>query len=260
LLNSCSYSQADRDALYVIESTYSACAQAADVGLRQLQTRVAKGRTVAKFPNRVNALLSTLDRDFDRGIRVRGIALTTQAWERTRRQTMLREQVLTAAGRLYLQQLAIIEFGVMNAFRRELARLVAQELTPDARREQEQLALRKALFSFRAQAGELEDPDLAFVLPESRVAEVTTALETVLKEFPESSLAKLEEVRKVERLAKSGKGKDHRLLCSDGAQYCYVSEQLWVFVFSASTAAFTSCCSAAPIYTAFVSFQCLRHH
>lgn len=176
------------------------------MGVRQLQSRVARGHTVAKFPARVSTLLSALDRDFDRGVRVRGIGATRMARERNQRQTMLREQVLTSAGRLYLQQLAIVEFNVLNAFRRELARLVAQDLTADARREQEQLALRKALFSFRAQAAELEDADLGFSLTEARVAEVTSTLETVLREFPESSLAKLEEVRKVERQARSAKG------------------------------------------------------
>lgn len=189
----------------MIESAYSTCAAQAEVGVRQLQARVARGHTVAKFPARVGTLLSALDRDFDRGLRVRGIGALHMARERNQRQAMLREQVLTSAGRLYLQQLAIIEFNVLNAFRRELARLIAQDLTADARREQEQLALRKALFSFRTQAAELEDMDLGLTLTEARVAEVTSTLETVLREFPESSLAKLEEVRKVERQARSGK-------------------------------------------------------
>jgi hypothetical protein len=190
--------------LYAVETTYTSCLDQAEVAVRQWQTRAAKGRTVAKFAFRVNDLLSSTRRDFERG--VSRCAPSVLLRERAQRQRMLSEHILTSAGRLYQQQLAIIEFNTLNNFRRQMASIVAQDgLSEEAQKEQQQLQLRKALFAYRAQAADLEDADLGFALSEARVAELTTTLETVLSEFPESALAKLEEVRKVERQAKAGK-------------------------------------------------------
>lgn len=196
------FKQSERNSLFLVESAHTACMEQAETAIRQWQTRTAKGRRIVGFPLRVGQLLAAVERDFSQGVEASTAPLVRDRGERLRG---LKDYVLNAAGRLYVQQLVIVEFKVLNSFRQELSRFIAQDLSEEMRREQEQAALRKALFSYRTQAAEMEDAELGFVMTEARVAELSTTLETVLREFPDSAMARLEEVRKMERQARRGK-------------------------------------------------------
>ncbi|KAJ1439662.1 hypothetical protein B484DRAFT_476861 [Ochromonadaceae sp. CCMP2298] len=193
-----------RESLYAVEVAYTAGLTQADVAMSQWQARIASGRTVGKFASRVAQLLAAVRKDFNQ--RTAGAEAVRERGERLR---LLREHVLTSAQRLFRQQLLIHEFAVVNSFRKELLLLVASSGPEgdeeEARRgeEEQQTALRQAVFDFKTVSAELEDEALGFSLTEERVAEVTGVLEGILKEFPESPGAKLEEVKKVERLARA---------------------------------------------------------
>jgi len=196
--------QAQREAFYAIESAHTNGRNQADLAIRQWQVRVAKGRTVGKFSSRVSQLLSALRRDFYQ--RTASPAAISLVRERGDRLMSLRQHVLGSAGRLFLQQLVVLEFYTVASFKRELAKLIAREdLDEIGRKELEQVQLRKSVFEYRAQASDLEDAALGFVLSDERVSELTATLEAILQEFPVSPTAKLEEVRKLERLAYKGK-------------------------------------------------------
>jgi hypothetical protein len=199
--------QRQRESLYAVEVAYTAGLTQADVAMSQWQARIASGRTVGKFASRVGALLAAVRKDFNQ--RTAGAEAVR---ERGQRLLLLRDHVLTAAQRLFRQQLLIHEFAVVNSYRKELLRLVSRpggvggeddEETARLGEEEQQAALRQAVFDFKTISADLEDEALGFSLTEERVAEVTGVLETILKDFPESPGAKLEEVKKVERLARA---------------------------------------------------------
>lgn len=159
---------------------------------------------MGKFAQRVQQLLTAVRKDFH--LRTAGGDALLLVRERGDRLRMLREHVLLAVSRLFLQQLMVADFAVTDGFRQDLARLVAREdLGESALKEQEQAALRKALFLYRTKVSDLEDATLGMTLSEERITELTAALENILREFLESATAKLEEVRKVERLARRGR-------------------------------------------------------
>ena len=80
-------------------------------------------------------LLAAVERDFSQGVEASTAPLVRDRGERLRG---LKDYVLNAAGRIYVQQLVIVEFKVLNSFRQELSRLIAQDLSEEMRREQEQ--------------------------------------------------------------------------------------------------------------------------
>ena len=192
----------------MIESAYTAGVAQADVAISQWQARVASGRTVGNFAERVALLLSAAKTDFNKKVVAGATQLAVR--ERGQRMSMLTGHILAAARRLFRQQQLIIEFAVTNDFRNALTKLVAREdLTAAEQKEQEQQALRRAIFDYKAMAAKLEDSALGLVVDDERLSDVTAALEEIMREFPESPAAKLEEVRKVERQARrqsSGSG------------------------------------------------------
>lgn len=194
-------SSVQKESLYVVEMAYIAGLTQIDITLSQWQSRVSGGKTIGKFANRVSELLKSVKSDFNKKV----VGLTHQVVrERGERLRLLKEHVLTSSDRLFRQQLLIIEFTVTNKFRKDLINLLSQDNVDEAKRkEQEQLVLRKAIFEYKTLATDLEDTKLGLILTDDKINEFSSTLNTILTEFPESSTAKLEEIKKVEREAKS---------------------------------------------------------
>lgn len=158
------------------------------------------------------SLLDSLSNEFNK--KTAGSALVRERSERLR---SLQDHALTLAGRLSQQQLAALETQAAAAYQKELLKLLreapsaaqdGEEAKPGQKELQEQ-ALRKTLFSFKAQAAEIESEQLgpAFdgspELQRRRLDGLAESLEAIRRDFPESSIAKLEELRKTEREAAS---------------------------------------------------------
>jgi len=207
-----------KESLYRVEVAYTAGLAAADGLLAQWQRRVAGGRTVGHFADRLSQLLAALRKDFE--ARTTGSAVVRERAERLR---LLQEHVGSQALRLHRQQLALLETRAAAQLRRDLLAILreapsAQSLEGDAQalaesaalqKEQQEQALRRTLFHFQAAAAELEGPELlqleegqgAPLQVSSRLGELSERLEALRAEFPESAAAKLEELAKLEREA-----------------------------------------------------------
>ncbi|KAJ1430660.1 hypothetical protein B484DRAFT_418729 [Ochromonadaceae sp. CCMP2298] len=185
-----------RESLYAVEAAYTAGLTQADVALSQWQERIVSGRTVGRFASRVAQLLSSVRKDFNQ--RTSGAEVVRERGERLR---LLREHVLTSAQRLFRQQLLIVEFKAAADFKRALLVLASRE---GEGLEEQQAALRRAVLDSKAACASLEDEALGLSLTEERVVEVTAVLEGILRGFPDSPAAKLEEVKRLERQARAG--------------------------------------------------------
>ena len=124
-------------------------------------------------------------------------ALTVR--DRADRARQLEDYLLTAVTELFRQQLAILQSSTTTSFRRALVKLAssAEGLKPD----EEQQALRKALFDLRAAASDMEIESLGLTSAAMQ-AEMSSSLQALATEFPETAAAKLEEVKKIEKQTK----------------------------------------------------------
>lgn len=217
LLLLCCY-QLQRGSLYAVEVAYTTGLAQADCILRPWQQRIAKGRIVGKFAIRVKHLLASVKHAFNNKV----IGVEQVVRERGERLLMLRDHILNAAQSMFQQQVQILEYQTLAAFRRQLQQLVARNDididAPEGKRLCQQM-LRKAIFDFQTQVAEdLEDVSLGLVLQQQtvggnegsssssdKVAELTATLENLLKEFPDSPIRLLAEVKKTEKMATQGK-------------------------------------------------------
>jgi hypothetical protein len=191
----------------VIEKAFLEARAQVDAAVFLWQTRIAAGKTVGRFAERAAHLLASARGDYN----ARVIGTSEMVLERSERLQRLQEHALLAANKSFRQQLVLLEYTAADSFREKLVKLLrskpfnqggTNKETAGAAvpvEEPERAALQETVAEFRAQAAELEDAELGMVLTDDRVDEVTAALEQLMAEFPESSLAKLEEVRKVER-------------------------------------------------------------
>jgi hypothetical protein len=191
----------------VIEKAFLEARAQVDAAVLHWQTRIAAGKTVGRFAERAAHLLASARGDYN----ARVIGTSEMVLERSERLQRLQEHALLAANKSFRQQLVLLEYTAADSFREKLVKLLrskpfnqggTNKETAGAAvpvEEPERAALRETVAEFRAQAAELEDAELGMVLTDDRVDEVTAALEQLMAEFPESSLAKLEEVRKLER-------------------------------------------------------------
>lgn len=194
------FTLAQRQSIFLIESAFTVGVAHSEAAFSQWQGRVGQGKVVGKFGQRVQELLESVHGRFMD--QTKG---TISVRERSQRARQLRDNIESVASTLFKQQLAILQSQASNRFRGMLISLArSADSDSDSTREDEQQALRKTLFDFRALALDLEVESLG-LSSTSFQAEVSSALQTLLTEFPESSFGRLEAVKKLERETKRPK-------------------------------------------------------
>jgi hypothetical protein len=160
----------------------------------QWQTRIGDGKLVGKFGERVQQLLDSVRKSYN--ARTMG-SLTVR--DRAERARQLDLYLASAVSELFRQQLENLQASTTIKFRKSLVKLAAspEGLQP----EEEQQLLRKALFDLLAETSDLEVESLG-LSSAALQTQVSTALQALLTDFPETAAARLEEVRKVEKNTK----------------------------------------------------------
>lgn len=202
--------QMQREAVYQIEAAYTSGVSEADIAIGQWQARVARGGVIGMFAERVQELINSATKDYNSKLRAGHISQLAVR-ERGERLMDLQNHILSAANRLFSQQVAILIISTTDDFRKALTRIVGRmDLTEEQRKEQEQNALRKSMLDFKTSTKDLEAPELGLTVDDEQISAVSTQLSNLLAEFPDTAFARLEEVRKIERQARSGKGSSGR--------------------------------------------------
>jgi len=193
-------SPSERQSVSAIESAFTVGVAQSEAAFNQWQGRIASGKPVGKFGTRVQELLDGVHKRFME--QTRG---SVSVRERAQRASQLREGIESTGGVLFRQQLALLQTMITNRFRKTLINLAVTSdpsmQTEEEIKNNEQQALRKALFDFRTMALELEVESLG-LLSTSAQTDLSTALQTLITEFPESSFGRLEAAKKVEKETK----------------------------------------------------------
>lgn len=163
-----------------------------EAAIVQMQRRVSSGKVLAKFPERIKELMTSILNEFNK--KVSG---TTMVRERGERARMLRDYILSAALRLFDHQVLIKEAEVFRKAKKELVKIYNNREGPST--EMIQNLQRKGLFDFQASMSEIEDESIGLVVSEEKVSEYANKLETLIKDFPESPEAKLIEIKQMEK-------------------------------------------------------------
>lgn len=195
-------SPAQRESLLTIELAYTSCIELIEVATTQWRQRIGSGKVVGKFGTRAQDLLERIQKTFFE--KTRGSLMIR---ERAERSQQLTTAIQAAALSVFRQQLSIAQTKCTADFKKELIALAAAD--NDSVQNEEQQLLRKAVFSFRSMATELEVDSLGLSAT-AAVEEFSNSLQTIATEFPESPAAKLEAVRKMEKQSKKGKKKGSR--------------------------------------------------
>ena len=156
--------------------------------------RIGDGKIVGKFGDRVQQLLKSVRKAYN----TRTIGTITVR-DRAERSRQLEEHLATAVSELFTQQLSNLQSSTIIKFRRSLVKLVASPA--GFQPEEEQQALRRALFNLRTATSDLEVESLG-LSSATMQSEVSITLQAIATEFPETAAARLEEVRKVEKSTK----------------------------------------------------------
>ena len=177
-----------------VEAAYNAGIAQIENAVGHWQVRVGDGKIVGKFGDRVQQLLMSVRKAYN----TRTIGTITVR-DRAERSRQLEEHLAAAVSVLFTQQLSNLQSSTIMKFRRSLVKLVASPagLQP----EEEQQALRRALFDLRTATSDLEVESLG-LSSATLQSEVSIALQALATEFPETAAARLEEVRKVENRTK----------------------------------------------------------
>jgi hypothetical protein len=195
-------SPAQRESLLTIELAYTACIELIEAATTQWRQRIGSGKVVGKFGVRAQELLERIQKTFFE--KTRGSLMIR---ERADRSQQLTSAIQAASLGIFRQQLSIAQTKCTADFKKELIALAAAD--NDSVQTEEQQLLRKAVFSFRSMATELEVDSLGLSAT-AAVEEFSNSLQTIATEFPESPAAKLEAVRKMEKQSKKGKKKGSR--------------------------------------------------
>ena len=186
--------QSQRQSLLNVEAAYTSGIAQIESMVGQWQSRTGDGKIVGKFGERVQLLLDSVRKSYN----ARTVGTLTVR-DRAERALQLDLYLATAVGELFRQQLESLQAATSIKFRKALVKLASSRegLQP----EEEQQALRKALFDLRAETSDLEVESLG-LSSATLHTQVSTALQALLTEFPETAAARLEEVRKVEKNTK----------------------------------------------------------
>ena len=187
-------SQDQRRSLLNVEAAYTSGIAQIEGMIGQWQSRVGDGKLVGKFGERAQTLLDSVRKSYN--TRTMG---TLTVRDRAERARQLDIYLNTAVSELFRQQLENLQASTTSKFRKALVKLAAspEGLQP----EEEQQELRKALFELLAETSDLEVESLGLSATALH-SSVSTALQTLLTEFPETAAARLEEIRKVEKNTK----------------------------------------------------------
>lgn len=199
-------SPSQREALFRVEEAFSLGLAELDRALLRWQRRVSSGRVVGRFSESVSQV-GNVCLDVFR-LSTAGSGRSGEGGrERVDRLRLLQEHLQTGVARLVRQQESLLESEVTKDLRESLVELwerdeeeVEVEVEDVKRKEEIQQLLRKSVFQFQAKAAELGE------VSESRLSEIRESLSELVNEFPESSSAKLAEVRRLDKQAKRGSG------------------------------------------------------
>jgi len=194
------YTQEEKKSLFIIESAFAYSLSQIEASVATWQRRVGgSGKLVGKFADNVRALTRSVQDTFK--LKTAG---TITIRERNRRLQELKETIKQSATTLYNQQLAIVQSKISNNLKKSL--LAIAEPSKDT----ELQALRNALFDFKTAMADLEIEELGLKLTSTVVSEVSSKLQTIATELPESPVAKLAEAKKLEEQTKAPKKKGAR--------------------------------------------------
>jgi hypothetical protein len=119
--------------------------------------------------------------------------------ERNRRWIELKENFKLSVTSLFNQQFAILQSKTSAELRDALINV------PELTSEIESQELRNALFKFRAAMADLEIEEFGLKLTPALISDISSKLQTLVKELPESPMAKLMELKKLDEQTKSQK-------------------------------------------------------
>ena len=190
----------------MIESAFTLGLSQIDSSVAAWQRRVGvSGKLVGKFADRVRALLRSVLEAYKQ--RTAG---TVTLRERNRRSLELRDHLKQSATNLFNQQLAILQTRAINQLREVLLALPYSPAAAEDLKEAESQALRNALFDFKAAIADLEIAEFGLQLGPAVIADLSSKFQTLAAELPETPMAKLMEMKKMDAQAKSPKKKGSR--------------------------------------------------
>lgn len=181
----------EKQALLSIESAYTSGLAYLEDYISDWQSRVGSGRLIANFGKRVESLMVLIQKQF----RERTLA-SNLVKERAEKARLLSDTLQISITNLYRQQISILQSKVIGRFRKSIRNqmMKADSVSTD----QEKQLLRNSLFEFKNKADELEVPIFGLNI-ESTQSEFSNSLQTLLKEFPDSAIAKLDSLKKIEK-------------------------------------------------------------
>ena len=192
-------SQSQKQSLFIIDAAYNTGVITIEGTISQMRGRVGSGKLVGKFGERVLRLHEGVQKAFFDG--TVGVNMIRNRAERGRDLT---QTIVGSANLLFKQQVNMCSIQVTNEYKDELVRLASkdEEQTP----EEQQQTVRKFLFNFRTLISDLEVESLG-ISGSTSYDQLAVELQQVLTDFPESPAAKLEAVRKLEKVSKKPKKK-----------------------------------------------------
>ena len=192
-------SQSQKQSLFIIDAAYNSGVIIIENTVSQMRGRVGSGRLVGNFGERVLRLQEGVQKAFFDG--TIGVNMIKNRAERGRD---LAQMVLGSTNVLFKQQVNMCATKVTNEYKDELVRLASkdEEQTPD----EQQQTIRKFLFNFRTSISDLEVESMGLSGTAS-YEQLAADLQQALADFPESPAAKLETVRKMDRVTKKPKKK-----------------------------------------------------
>ena len=190
----------ESQSLIDVEEAYNAGILQYERALDQMRNRVNSGKIVESFGSRIDSLLNGILTSFygrTRGCRV--------IRERAQRVALLKSSIRAAGQSLFKQQLDILQSKSVNDFKKSLVTI----LKNDGDSDEYSQAQRKTLYDYRTEVGKLESDSLDMNGGAS-YTELSNTLDSILKEFPESTVAKLTALQKMDKQTKKSKKKKGR--------------------------------------------------